>query len=55
MKRGSVFLEWFKDSPEINHIIEETEKICEEYTGRAINFYKAFFQKGNSIVEFIIK
>lgn len=39
-------LEWFKDSPEINYIMEETEKIYEEYLSRAMNFYKAFFGKG---------
>ncbi len=24
----------------------ETEKVYEEYTGRAMNFYKTFFRKG---------
>ncbi|MEW6214076.1 MAG: hypothetical protein AB1478_02560 [Nitrospirota bacterium] len=34
--------------PELDsgHIMEESGKICREYTGRAINFYKAFFRKG---------
>jgi GMP synthase-like glutamine amidotransferase len=41
-----MILEWFKDSPEINHIMEETEKVYEEYVGRAINFYKEFFRRG---------
>lgn len=48
-----MLFEWFseircggKDSPEINHIMEVTEKIYEEYSGRAVNFYKAFFRKG---------
>jgi GMP synthase-like glutamine amidotransferase len=41
-----MLLEWFKDSPEINQIMEETEKIYEEYSGRAVNFYKVFFRKG---------
>jgi hypothetical protein len=31
--------------PERDNIISETEKIYEEYTGRAMNFYKAFFRK----------
>ncbi len=42
-------LEWLKDSPEINHIMEETERIYEEYTGRAMNFYKAFFSPRPSL------
>ncbi|MEW6214468.1 MAG: type 1 glutamine amidotransferase [Nitrospirota bacterium] len=41
-----MLLEWFKNSPEINQTMEETEKIYEEYTGRAMNFYKAFFSRG---------
>lgn len=41
-----MLLEWFKDSKEINHIMKEVERIYEEYTGRAMNFYKAFFRKG---------
>jgi len=40
-----MLLEWFKDMPEVDNIISETEKILEEYTGRAMNFYKAFFGK----------
>lgn len=39
-----MLLEWFKDMPDINEITKETEKIYEEYTGRAMNFYKVFFQ-----------
>ena len=41
-----MLLEWFKDMPDINQIMKETEKIYEEYTGRAMNFYKVFFQRG---------
>jgi GMP synthase (glutamine-hydrolysing) len=37
--------EWFEDRPERDSLIEETEKIYEEYAGRAMNFYKAFFRK----------
>jgi GMP synthase-like glutamine amidotransferase len=38
--------EWFEDRPERDSIMRETEKIYEECTGRAMNFYKAFFRKG---------
>jgi GMP synthase (glutamine-hydrolysing) len=41
-----MLLEWVKDMPDINQIMKETEKIYEEYTGRAMNFYKVFFQRG---------
>lgn len=41
-----MLLEWFKDMPERGNIIAETEKVYEEYTGRAMNFYKAFFRRG---------
>ncbi len=37
--------EWFKDTPDLKKMINETERIYEEYRGRAMNFYKAFFQK----------
>lgn len=42
-----MLLEWFKDTPDINikQIMEETERIDKEYTGRAMNFYKVFFRK----------
>lgn len=33
--------DWFKDNPE--RIMKETEAVYEEYSGRARNFYKAFF------------
>jgi GMP synthase-like glutamine amidotransferase len=41
-----MLLEWFKDMPDIRQLTEETEKIYEEYVGRAMNFYKVFFRKG---------
>ena len=37
--------EWFQDMPDINKMMEETEKIYDEYIGRAMNFYKTFFQE----------
>lgn len=40
-----MLLDWFKGNPEIHHIMGETERIYEEYVGRAVNFYKLFFQK----------
>lgn len=40
----NMILEWFKDRPEIKKIIAETERIYEEYVGRAKNFYKAFLK-----------
>jgi GMP synthase (glutamine-hydrolysing) len=40
-----IIRQWFKDMPGIGIIIDETEDIYEEYIGRAMNFYKAFFQK----------
>lgn len=42
-----MLLEWFKDSHEMHHVMGETEKIYDEYTGRAMNFYKAFFKRGD--------
>ncbi|MEW6067894.1 MAG: hypothetical protein AB1610_06355 [Nitrospirota bacterium] len=41
-----MILEWIKDIPDPRQIMEETGKIYEEYFGRAMNFYKAFFRKG---------
>ncbi len=38
--------EWFQGMPDIDKIMKETERIYEEYRGRAINFYKVFFGKG---------
>jgi len=40
-----MILDWFRDVPDIRQITAETERIYEEYTGRAINFYKTFFLK----------
>lgn len=48
-----MLLEWFKNSPEMNHILKETERIYEEYTGRAI-FINYFSERGNIVVEFSI-
>lgn len=39
-----MLLEWFKGNPKINDIMEVTEKIYKEYSGRAVNFYKEFFR-----------
>lgn len=41
-----ILIDWFKDMPDRDNIISETEKIYEEYTGRAMNFYKEFFRRG---------
>lgn len=38
-------LEWLEDHPDSNEIMKETERIYEEYVGRAMNFYKVFFHK----------
>ena len=38
--------EWFQDMPVLNKMMLETEKIYDEYIGRAINFYRVFFRKG---------
>jgi GMP synthase-like glutamine amidotransferase len=37
--------EWLENRPDIDSVMEETEKIFQEYSGRARNFYKAFFRK----------
>jgi GMP synthase (glutamine-hydrolysing) len=37
--------QWFQGMPHINKMIQETEKIFDEYAGRALHFYKTFFQK----------
>jgi len=37
--------EWFQDMPDLNKMIDETEKIYDEYIGRAMNFYKTFFRR----------
>jgi len=36
--------EWFENRPEADSIVKETDGIYEEYSGRAMNFYKAFFR-----------
>jgi GMP synthase (glutamine-hydrolysing) len=41
-----MLLEWFKEMPDMDHLVAETERIYEEYTGRAMNFYKIFFRRG---------
>lgn len=38
--------EWLEGKPKITAIMEDTDRIYEEYSGRAKNFYKAFFRKG---------
>jgi len=39
-----MIIQWIEDMPEKNHILMETDRIIEEYSGRAINFYKTFFR-----------
>jgi GMP synthase-like glutamine amidotransferase len=41
-----MILDWFKGTAELKKISEETERLYDEYSGRAMNFYKAFFRKG---------
>jgi GMP synthase-like glutamine amidotransferase len=41
-----MLLAWFEDRSEIKSIMKDTESFYDEYAGRAINFYKAFFRKG---------
>ena len=36
--------DWFKGAEDLKKMMGDTEKIYEEYTGRATNFYKAFFR-----------
>ncbi len=38
--------EWFEDKPDLRSFMKETERLYEEYLGRAMTFYKAFFHKG---------
>lgn len=42
----NMLMKWLNDNPGMCHIMEETERIYEEYAGRAMNFYKFFFRKG---------
>jgi GMP synthase (glutamine-hydrolysing) len=41
-----MIVEWFHDAPDIKEITAETERLYDEYSGRAFRFYKAFFKKG---------
>jgi GMP synthase (glutamine-hydrolysing) len=41
-----MLLEWFKNVHDTGQLPVETEKIHDEYVGRAMNFYKVFFHKG---------
>jgi GMP synthase (glutamine-hydrolysing) len=41
-----MLLEWGKGLPDSKQIMIETEKIYDEYVGRAMIFFKAFFRKG---------
>lgn len=36
--------DWFENRPEADSIVKETDGIYEEYSGRAMNFYKVFFR-----------
>jgi GMP synthase-like glutamine amidotransferase len=38
--------QWFDGMPDQSSMMQETEKIFDEYEGRAIHFYKTFFRKG---------
>lgn len=38
-----MILEWSKDMPDLQNIAPETDRIYEEFSGRALKFYKAFF------------
>jgi len=40
---GKMIKDWFENRPEVNSIVKETDGIYEAYSGRARNFYKAFF------------
>jgi len=40
-----MILDWFRDFPEMDKISRVTEQIFDEYHGRAIQLYKAFFNK----------
>jgi GMP synthase-like glutamine amidotransferase len=37
--------QWFEGMPQVVKMIEETGTIFDEYAGRALHFYKSFFQK----------
>jgi GMP synthase-like glutamine amidotransferase len=38
--------QWFQGMPELHRVLEVTEKIYDDYAGRAKHFYKTFFRKG---------
>ena len=45
VEKGTIY-EWLKDEPvDMDVIRRETELLYEEYAGRAINFYRAFFRE----------
>ncbi|MDP2168131.1 MAG: type 1 glutamine amidotransferase [Thermodesulfovibrionales bacterium] len=35
--------EWFRNGPDYERVMKDTDRLYEEYSGRAVNFYKAFF------------
>jgi len=41
-----MIMHWFEGISDVKKMGEETDRIYEEYAGRAINFYKTFFRKG---------
>jgi GMP synthase-like glutamine amidotransferase len=40
-----MIMHWFAGMSDVKKMGEETDRIYEEYAGRAINFYKTFFRK----------
>ena len=40
-----MIMHWFEGMSDVKKMGEETDRIYEEYAGRAINFYKTFFRK----------
>jgi GMP synthase (glutamine-hydrolysing) len=44
--RKEMVYEWLKDEPvDMGKVAEETEAFYDDYRGRAVNFYRAFFRK----------
>lgn len=42
-----MIMQWFEDMPDLDKkMFADTEKMYDEYAGRAIHFYKTFFRKG---------
>ena len=41
-----MIMHWFEGMSDVKKMGEETDRIYEEYAGRAIHFYKTFFRKG---------